>query len=147
MSIYSRIKSEPPVQEINKEKTPFVMSNTNHGSECLRFNDEDLHDEGGHIITFYPNGALLTLKKSCRFHEGSKSFIFYNNKGGKVLDVYNSTREKEPEKDIDVVIYNGFILVKETNFKDNSEKEYFVSIKTGEIVPDFGMEDEQSHTL
>ena len=147
MSIYSRIKSGQPVDSITKEKTPFSMSNINRGSECLVFNGEELNDEGGHKFTFYENGTLLTLKESCRFHEGSKSFIFYNNNGEKVLDVYNSTREKEPEKDIDVVVYNGFILVKETSFKDNSEKEYFVSIKTGEVVPDFGAEDEQSHTL
>jgi len=150
MSIYSRIKSEPPVEEVQKNQTPFYMSNTNEGFECLVFNGEEIYDEGGHTFTFYENGVLLTLKNNCRFHKdcehhnGSKSFIFYNNNGEKVLDVYNSTREKEPEKDIDVTIYNGFILVKETSFKNNSETEYFVSVKTGKIVPDFGAEEEQT---
>ena len=160
MSIYSRIKSEQPVETVVKEKTPFFMSNTNKGFECLIFkNDEtckDLHDEGGHNITFYPNGALLSLKESCKYHPTSKSFLFFNNKGEKVFEMYNSIKVRNPEthhteflppkKDIDVTIYNGFILVKEISFEDNSKKEYFVSVKTGEIVPDFGIEEEQTYT-
>lgn len=140
MSIYSRIKSGQPIEAVTKDRTPFSMSNTNRGSECLVFNGEELHDEGGHNFTFYPNGTLLTLKESCRFHAGSKSFIFYNNNGEKVLDVYNSTREKEPTKDIEVEVYFGHILVKETDLKDFSETEYFVSVKTGEKIIDFGAE-------
>ena len=147
MSIYSRIKSESPIEPISKDKTPFYLSNTNKGSECLMFNDDELHDEGGHYITFYPNGALLSLKESCKYYPDSKSFIFYNNDGKKVFELYNSIKDKSsnhpsgflpPEKDIDVKIYRSHILVRETNLKNLSETEYFISIKTGEKLVDWG---------
>ncbi len=147
MSIYSRIKSEQPLEPISKEGTPFYMSNTNKGYECLTFNEEILHDSGGHSITFYPNGALLSLKESCKYYHDSKSFVFFNNNGDKVFEIYNSIKVKNsnhssdflpPEKDIEITIYRGHILVKETNLKDLSETEYFVSVKTGEKIIDVG---------
>ena len=153
MSIYSKIKAEPPVEEIGKDKTPFFRSNTNRGSECLMFNDDELYDGGGHFITFYPNGALLSLKESCKYFPKSKSFIFFNNNGDKVFEIYNSIKVRNesthssdflpPEKDIDITIYRSHILVKETSLKDHSQNEYFISIKTGEKIIDVGVDGDQ----
>ena len=149
MSIYSRIKSESPVEPIKKDETPFYMSNTNKGSECLIFGESEiLHDEGGHSFTFYPKGVLLTLKESCKFYPNSKSYIFFNNNGEKVFEMYNSIKVRNnethsteflpPEKDINVTIYEGFILVEETDLKSGEKTEYFVSIRTGEKIIDAG---------
>ena len=153
MSIYSKIKSEQPIEPISKDKTPFYLSNTNKGSECLMFNDEELHDEGGHFITFYPNGALLSLKDSCKYYPDSKSFVFFNNNGEKVFEMYNSIKVRNyeshsseflpPEKDINVTIYRNHILVQETDLKDYSQVEYFISVKTGEKIIDIGNVDNQ----
>lgn len=153
MSIYSKIKSEQPIEEISKEQTPFFRSNTNRGSECLMFNDDELYDGGGHSIAFYPNGALLSLKDSCKYFPKSKSFIFYNNDGKKVFEMYNSIKVRNesthsseflpPEKDIEVSVYRNHILVKETDLKTYSQNEYFISIKTGEKVLNIGAEDNQ----
>ncbi len=145
MSVYSRIKETPLVEPVLKNQTPFFKSNTNPGFERLVFVDDqtneiELHDEGGYNITFYPNGALLTLKDTCRYHEGSKSYIFFNNNGKQVVDVYNSTRERKPEKDIEVKIYQGHIWVEEKDFNNGSKQEYFISIKNGEKIINVGTE-------
>ena len=145
MSIYSRIKAEQPAEPISKDETPFYMSNTNEGFERLIFEESEiLYEEGGHKFIFYPKGVLLSLKDNCRFHQscdshnGSKSYIFFNNNGELVLDIYNSTREKAPEKDIDITVYKSFILVEETDLRTGQKFEYFVSIKTGEKIIDVG---------
>ena len=150
MSIYSRIKSESPLEEIDKYKTPFSRSNTNKGYECLVFEDDEiLYDGGGHYIKFYPNGALMVLKESCKYYPDSKSFMFFNNNGEKVFEMYNSIKVKNsshqsdflpPEKDIEVTIYNGHILVKEISLIDGSEEEYFISVKSGKKIIDVGSE-------
>ena len=157
MSIYSKIKSEAPMEPIGKERTPFFKSNINKGSECLMFNDEELFDEGGHSITFYPNGALLSLKDSCKYYPSSKSFVFFNNNGQKVFEMYNSIKVRNevthnseflpPEKDIKIAIYRGFIQVKEIDLKDGFEEEYFISVETGKKVEDFGKKEENSLTI
>ena len=150
MSVYSRIKASEPIQPIAKEGTPFYKSNTNKGSECLRFNDEEIYDEGGHTITFYPNGALLSLKETCKYYPTSKSFVFFNNNGEKILEIYNSIKSRNPqtlrteflppEKDIEITIYNGFVMVTETNLRDLTQNEYFVSVKDGTKILDIGAE-------
>ena len=91
----------------------------------------------------------MVLKESCKYYPDSKSFMFFNNNGEKVFEMYNSIKVKNsshqsdflpPEKDIEVTIYNGHILVKEISLIDGSEEEYFISVKSGKKIIDVGSE-------
>ena len=139
------------LEEIPAEKSFFESKRNTEGDKCLFFKREEVDELMGHYVKFYKNGVLLVLKDDAKDYSfttnpklkyESKSFAFYNDlpvEDGKfkkpVFEIHNRNRSREssainpPIKDIDVKVYEHFLLVREIGA---TTTEYTVDILTGE---------------
>ena len=138
--LFDRLKSNPILEEVDPEKTPFSYGRS-EGAPYLFFNREELQDLMGHEIKFYKSGVLLVFKDKHKEHENENSFIFFNNEGKQVLSIsnikYNGYNPRnKPKTTISLTPREGFIQIKSENLETEEIDEYFVSIKDGTIIHD-----------
>lgn len=146
MSYYKSLIEDSESTPITEKESEHFKEGRSEGAPYLFYDYEEFCDLMGHKITYYPTGVLLSLKDNCKFFETSKSFVFYNNDKKTVLDIHNlnykynalsRTRDyAEPTKDIDVKVYEDYLLVTETDFANQTTVEYLVDVHTGEKITD-----------
>lgn len=145
MSImFDRLKSNLVLKEI--QSSEYFTVGRSEGEPYLFLNMEPFESLMGHYPVYFENGVLLTLKDEVKYFNNSKSYVFYDNKGKEILEIYNTKKfynpktgisEPVPPKfDIEIKIYKGNIYVKETDFETKEENEYFIDIKTKNKIID-----------
>ena len=120
----------------------FSIERDTEGFFGVYFKGEYVTDLAGHQWEFHEQGILLSLKDQSKDVDESRSFIFYNNEGKKILDVHNRRYIKDPttgrksyirpNKDIQVEVYKDCITIIEISLETQEENKYIIDILTGE---------------
>jgi len=138
--LFDRLKSNPILDEVSPDKTPFSLASS-EGAPYLFFKGEEFYDLMGCEIKYYDCGVLLVFKDKHKEHENESLFKFFNNDGVKVFEWSNikhngyDKREK-PIVNINLTIRQGLIQVQTQNTITNETEEYFVRIKNGDKIFD-----------
>ncbi|MBR6779025.1 MAG: hypothetical protein IKM43_02605 [Clostridia bacterium] len=119
----------------------FSIEKDMENSKGLYLNGQYLCDLMGHEWKFFNKGVLLSIREDLRDFEESRSFIFYNNEGVKILDIHNrrkdinkSTNKVEylrPNICINVEVFEDYLSIEQTCLTTNVKQGYTVDIATG----------------
>ena len=143
-TLFDRLKSNRVLKEI--QSSEFFAVGRFEGEPYLYLNREPFESLMGHYPVYFENGVLLTLKDDVKYFDNSKSYVFYNNTGKEIIEIYNTKKVYNPDTrtstpvppkfDIEIRVYERYIYVKETDYETKEETEYFIDLKTKQKIID-----------